>query len=97
MKKSFPPRRRMETKVLPDDRTRRDIDAVHKRVDRHDSRIQTLEQNMHNLDKVVALAVNRLDRMIELVTSISTTIRNSIVGLLIGIVLWVIAQMGGVL
>lgn len=51
---------------------------------------------MHNLDKVVAIAVARLDRVIELITSISTTVRNSVVGVLIGAVLWVLAQMGGI-
>ena len=79
-----------------DPRLQRDMTNIHNRLDRHDNRIQTVEQNMHNLDKVVAIAVNRLDRMIELVTSISTTIRNGVVGILIGAVIWVLAQMGGV-
>ena len=77
-------------------RTQKAIDGVHKRLDRHDTRIQTVEQNMHNLDKIVTVAINKLDQMIALVTSISTTIRNSVIGVLIGAILWVLAQMGGI-
>ena len=77
-------------------RTQKAIDGVHMRLDRHDARIQTVEQNMHNLDKIVTVAINKLDHMISLVTSISTTIRNSVIGVIVGAILWVIAQMGGI-
>lgn len=82
--------------MIPEERIQRDIAGVHKRLDRHDTRIQTIEQNMHDLDKVVALAVNKLDRVIELITSISVTVRNSVIAVIVGAILWAIAQMGGV-
>lgn len=81
---------------MPEERIQKNIDDVHKRVDRHDTRIQLLEQNIHALDKIMALTVNRLDTMIALITSISNTIRNGVLGVLIGAVLWVLAQMGGI-
>lgn len=72
--------------------TKTDVKRVEQRLDRHETRIVDMERNAHDSAVSFSVVRTKLELIEDLIRSTGATIRNSIITLVIGAVIWAIAQ-----
>lgn len=72
--------------------TKEELNRVEVRLDRHDTRIVDLERNAQDFAVAFSVLQTKLQLIEDLIRGIGTTVRNTTITIVIGAIVWAIAQ-----
>lgn len=72
--------------------TKEELNRVEGRLDRHDTRIVDLERNAQDFAVAFSVLQTKLQLIEDLIRGIGTTVRNTTITIVIGAIVWAIAQ-----
>lgn len=72
--------------------TKDDLIKVEERLDRHDGRLLSLEDQHNSTVTVLAVLETKLESVLDAIQGISVTIRNTLITVGIGALIWALVQ-----